>query len=251
MKPERDKAGRGERWWLLWRARAELYAAITPLSRCLVNSQVSKHLMFAFQPTDRVFGHALYAYPFERWTPFAVLQSRIHEPWARLLSSSMKTDLRYAASDCFDTFPFPHDNPRDVLPALEAIGERLYEARARTMVEQDVGLTKTYNALKDPACDEPRVLELRALHEEMDRAVLAAYGWSDIAVPPYCPKDDADRAALKAFEESVIDRLFALNAARADQERASAPAPKPKRPAKKAATKKAAKGPSLPGFEDE
>jgi hypothetical protein len=73
--------------------------------------------------------------------------------------------------------------------------------------------------LKDPGNDDPRVVELRRLHEEMDRAVLAAYGCADVAVPPYCPATDEDRAALQAFEDEVIDRLFILNAERAAEEK--------------------------------
>jgi hypothetical protein len=130
----------------------------------------------------------------------------------------MRTDLRYAPTDCFETFPFPKPDPRTVLPELESIGERLYTARAQLMVDTNQGLTKTYNALKDPACDDPRILELRRLHEEMDRAVLAAYGWGDVAVPPYCPLTDEDREALQAFEDEVIDRLYVLNAERAREE---------------------------------
>src|SRR5690606_24838846 len=122
----------------------------------------------------------LYVFPLERWSAFAVLQSRLHEAWARLLSSSLEDRLRYAASDCFENFPFPEPDPRAVIPALEAIGEKLYQARAKYMVETDQGLTKTYNALKDSSETDPRILDLRNLHEEMDRAVLAAYGWQDI-----------------------------------------------------------------------
>ncbi|MBN1654425.1 MAG: N-6 DNA methylase [Deltaproteobacteria bacterium] len=221
VKPERDKVRRDAHrinWWHYADKRPALYQAIAPLSRCLVNSQVSKHLIFAFQPTNRIFAHTLYVYPIEAHTAFAVLQSRVHEFWARLLSSSMKTDLRYAASDCFETFPFPQPDPRSVIPELETIGERLYQARAEYMVQTDQGLTKTYNALKDPNCDEPRILELRELHEEMDRAVLAAYGWSDIPVPPYCIRTESDQKALQAYEDEVIDRLFVLNEKRAEQE---------------------------------
>ena len=87
------------------------------------------------------------------------------------------------------------------------------------MVETDQGLTKTYNSLKDPTNDSAQIQALRSLHEEMDRAVLDSYGWTDIEVPPYCPKNDAERAAVKAFEDEVIDRLFVLNAERAAQER--------------------------------
>jgi hypothetical protein len=132
----------------------------------------------------------------------------------------MKNDLRYSASDCFETFPFPHPDPRTVIPSLEDIGQRLYDTRAQFMSDTQQGLTTTYNLLKDPDCHDPRIEELRRLHEEMDRAVLAAYGWDDISVPPYgTPTMDAGRRALEAFEDEVIDRLFVLNAQRAEEEK--------------------------------
>lgn len=120
---------------------------------------------------------------------------------------------------CFETFPFPQPDPRAVLPALEAIGERLYTTRAAYLVSENVGLTTTYNRLKDPSNQEPRLLALRRLHEEMDRAVLDAYGWTDIDVPPYCSLGDDDKKQLARFEDEVIDRLFVLNAARAEEEK--------------------------------
>jgi MmeI, target recognition domain/Eco57I restriction-modification methylase len=219
VKPERGKNNRAnyrERWWQFGEYRPGLFEAIRGAPRCLVNSRVSKHLMFAFQPTDRVFAETLYSYPMTATAQFAVVQSRVHGPWAWLLSSSMRGDLRYAASDCFETFPFPQPDPRAVIPALEDVGQRLYEARAAYMLATEQGLTQTYNALKDPACDDARIAELRRLHEEMDRAVLEAYGWSDVEVPPYC---GADAEALERFEDEVIDRLFVLNAEQAAEEK--------------------------------
>jgi hypothetical protein len=226
----------------------------------LVTANVTKHLMFSFQPTDRVFPHTLYVFPLDAFTAFAVLQSRIHERWARLLSSSLEDRLRYSASDCFETFPFPTPDPRAVLPAVEAAGERFYATRAAFMVETQQGLTKTYNALKDPENADARVLELRALHEAVDRAVLEAYGWSDLAVPPYCPITEDEQGAAQRFEAAIIDRLFALNAERAAAEQAAAPtkqkaAGKTKASANKkgaAAAKgrgKKTDGPKLPGVE--
>lgn len=108
---------------------------------------------------------------------------------------------------------------------MEDVGERLYTARAAYMVDTQQGLTQTYDQLKDPRCQEGRVIALRRLHEEMDRAVLAAYGWSDIAVPPYgTPGTDAEKLAVTRFEDEVIDRLFALNAQRAAEEKAASAA---------------------------
>lgn len=119
------------------------------------------------------------------------------------------------------TLGAPAPDPRTVIPELESIGEKLYQARAKYMVDTDQGLTKTYNALKDPTCTDARILELRELQEAMDCAVLAAYpklpgvgsadpnvpGWSDIPVPPYCAASaaevEAHQAAMQAFEDEV------------------------------------------------
>lgn len=221
VKPERDRNSRDARrvnWWKFAEAAPALYSAISGADRCLVVAHVTKHLSFSFQPTGRVFSQNLYVFPLSAFSSFAVLQSRTHSGWAWLLSSTMKTDLSYGPSDCFETFPFPQPDPRTVIPALEDIGQRFYEARAAFMVETDQGLTKTYNAMKDPACDIPAVLALRALSEELDRAVLDAYGWTDVAVPPFCPLTEEDKAAVEAFEDEVIDRLYVLNAERAREE---------------------------------
>ena len=56
------------------------------------------------------------------------------------------------------------------------------------------------------------------MHEAIDRAVLDAYGWTDIEVPPYCPRTPAERAAVLSFADEVIDRLYVLNAERAAEE---------------------------------
>jgi hypothetical protein len=100
----------------------------------------------------------------------------------------MKDDLRYTPSDCFETFPFPaalldanaNDPAHEVIrQVLKAIGERYHQFRADLMVKNNEGLTSTYNRFHDPAENIPDLLELRALHNTMDEAVLDAYGWSD------------------------------------------------------------------------
>ena len=115
VKPERDgnkRANYKKLWWVFGEARPGLYEAIALLDRCLVTSRHSKHLLFSFQPTGRIFSEATNVFALQSHSSFAVLQSRIHEAWARLLSSSLEDRLRYAASDCFETFPFPQPDPR-------------------------------------------------------------------------------------------------------------------------------------------
>jgi type I restriction-modification system DNA methylase subunit len=211
---ERDKRGTYKTyWWRPGESGGALRAALNGHARCLVSANVTKHLMFSFQSADYFFSQTLYAFALDDFARFAVLQSRVHEPWARLLSSSMRTDLRYSASECFDTFPFP-----DPLPAsLERAGQAFYEARAAYMTKHRRGLTETYNRMKEASEDDAEIVALRRLSEAMDREVLGAYGWGDLVVPAFeAAEGDAGRGR---FEEEVVDRLFALNGERAERER--------------------------------
>jgi len=214
------------RWWQFANPRDEMRKQLYGLSTCLVSARVTSHLCVSFQPTSRVFSDQLVVFALTTHTALSVLQSRLHEVWARALSSSLLDALRYSVSDCFEAFAFPRPDPRSVLPALEDVGQRLYEFRAKYMVEENVGLTITYNRLKDSRCTDARILELRRLHEEMDRKVLDAYAegdpegrWLEVDVPSYCPMNDDDKKRLEVFEDAVIDRLFVLNAKRAAEER--------------------------------
>lgn len=227
VKPERDRLGDStdsrrmkQYWWQYYgRDRPEMVRALADCGRCLAVSRVTKHLCFSFQSTKKLYSEAVYLFALESYSAFAVLQSRLHEAWTRLFASSMRSDLRYAAASCFEPFAFPEADPRTAVPGLEDIGQRLYGTRAKYMLETQQGLTQTYNKLKDSACHDAPIIELRRLHEEMDRAVLDAYTWRDIKVPPYCPATPAEHKALEHFQEEVIDRLFVLNAQRAEEER--------------------------------
>ena len=81
--------------------------------------------------------------------------------------------------DCFETFPFPENYRTN--PALEAAGKTYHHFRAELMVARNEGMTKTYNRFHDANETSGDIVRLRELHAEMDRAVLRAYGWSDLA----------------------------------------------------------------------
>jgi len=54
------------------------------------------------------------------------------------------------------------------------------------MTEHQQGLTKTYNRFHDPYEKSPEIEKLRELQAAMDRAVLEAYGWHDLAQRAHC-----------------------------------------------------------------
>ena len=238
VKPERAKKD-GKKyprmvheWWKHWNARPELHAAIAGLQRVLAISRVGQHAAFTFLPNGMVYSDALIVFPFTTHAAFCALQSRVHEIWARFFGSSMKDDLRYTPSDCFETFPFP--GHWETHPALEAAGREYHGFRAALLVRNGEGLTRTYNRFHDRDENAPDIARLRDLHADMDRAVLDAYGWRD--VPTDCDFlldyeiDEETWGGKKkpyryrwpdAVRDEVLARLLELNAERAEAERLS------------------------------
>ena len=231
-KPERDVQKRKalrERWWQYADKRPGLYTAIENLRRVLVVSQVTQYLAFSFLKSGTVYSQRLYVFGNETDSFFAILQSSVHEVWARFFGSSLEDRFVYAASDCFETFPFPVG--WNTHPRLELTGTDYYRLRADLMDRHAEGLTKTYNRFHDPDETGPEIANLRDLHATMDRAVLGAYGWSDI--PTECEFlldyeiDDEEWGNRKKpyryrwpneVRDEVLARLLELNAERARQE---------------------------------
>ena len=218
-----------QRWWRFANDRPELRSAIHDLKRVLAVSRVGQHLAFASLPNGMVYADSTIVFSLDSFSAFSALQSRPHEIWTRFFASSMKDDLRYTPSDCFETFPFPADWA--ARPDLEAPGNAYYDYRAALMVENNEGLTKTYNRFHDPNEGSPAIAKLRDLHAAMDRAVLAAYGWQDI--PTDCQFlldyeiDEAEWGTKKKpyryrwpneVRDEVLARLLELNAQHATQE---------------------------------
>ena len=186
VKPERmtkNNPDASRCWWRFLRPRPELYSTITGLSRVLaITCSATPWMAFTLVPAKTVFANTLAIIALEKFSALAILQSRIHEIWARVLASSMKDDMRYTPTDCFETFPFPAnvlDNPD-----LENAGKAYYEFRAQLMIRNNQGLTETYNRFHNPAESSADFVTLRELHDQLDRAVLKAYGWTDIQ--PVC-----------------------------------------------------------------
>ena len=104
------------------------------------------------------------------------------------------------------------------------------------MRSNNEGLTKTYNRFHDPDETSPDILHLRDLHAAMDRAVLDAYGWTDLQptaefLLDYEPDEEDEQAGKRKkkpwrlrwpdpIRDEVLARLLDLNAKRAAAERA-------------------------------
>lgn len=225
VKPEREKLsdnpdGRHRKrfWWQWGRDTPGLFSAIKSLKRVLICSRIQPHWCISFVDTGPVFSESTVVFALDTYSAFAVLQSRVHEAFARRMGSSMKDDLRYTPSDCFEPFPFP--NPSG---ALESLGAEYHEYRETLMIKYQQGLTAVYNRFHDPKDQTPELQTLRRLHGRLDRATFDAYHWTDLS--PQCeflPDSRANHGSKTIYRyqwpnalcDEVLQRLLELNRAR-------------------------------------
>jgi hypothetical protein len=192
------------------------------------------------------------------------LSSVVGVTWSAAAGGRMGVgnDLRYHTTTCFDPLPFPdlrngcgshlgvtctakfgetgspESDDTTPIDRIRHVAEQLENHRKRQqLAHADLTLTGMYNALEKLRSGEPltakeRVIHgqglvsvLRQIHDELDAAVLEAYGWSDllpllrVAHGNDAPADGQTRdEAKRAFEEAVLERLVALNAERAAEE---------------------------------
>ena len=181
-----------KRWWQFWNPRPALRLAIANLERVGICGLTGKRLILVWGPTDWRPSHACGVFAFEDDYNFGVIASSVHDIWTRANASTLKGDLRYTPSTAFETFPFPSPS--------EAQRERISSA-SRDVVSQrriacdstEIGLTKVYNLM-----DEGGFVDLKRAHEELDRAVMDAYGWP---------------VELLDSPTELLDRLYDLNEA--------------------------------------
>ncbi len=198
VRPVRENVRRAryrDRWWLHAEAIPGMRRALPHLTRYIATPETAKHRLFVWLGTQILADHALVVFMRDDDYTFGVLQSRVHELWARGTGTQLReveSGFRYTPTTTFETFPFPH--PTD--EQRERVGEA-----ARRLVELRDGWLNPPNL--DPADLEKRTLTnlynqrptwLDHAHAALDAAVFATYGW---------PADLPD--------PEILERLLALN----------------------------------------
>jgi hypothetical protein len=257
VKPFRDKVTKQVHepdYWKFWDKRIDSYDRIRKLPRVLFHGFNTKYVSFSFVPTGLIYAGPHLVFGLDRYEHFSVLQSSFHSLWADKYCSTLGSGFRYAVSDLFETFPFPNEMLNSKVcrfSQLEVAGNAFFKHRQGLMISNNEGLTDTYNRFHDPDETSPDIQKLRDLHVEMDHAVAAAYGWSDLKLNHgfHETKQGIRYTISESARREVLQRLLKLNHERYAEEekqglhgkkKASAKSTAPK---KKAAKEKADKPP--------
>ena len=196
------------------------------MKRWIATPEVAKHRIFAWMDPSMLPSGSVYAVARDDDMAFGVLNSKIHEVWALRLGTSLEDRPRYTSTTTFETFPFPEGLTLD-RPAADTENDpraiKIAEASRTLVARRDQWLNPDpwvewknesvpgypRRAVPKPGFED-RLAErtltslyndpedwLVALHDDLDRAVAAAYGWD-----------------WPLTEDEILERLLALNAAR-------------------------------------
>jgi hypothetical protein len=216
VKPERDANNRAtyrDNWWVFGEPRREFRPAIVGLRRFIATVKTAKHRVFQFLDSGIIPDSKLIVFPFDDAHFLGVLSSRIHLVWIQATQALLEDRPTYVKSNSFEKFSFPLCGEKEKARIRE-LAEALDAHRKQVQAKHGVTLTGLYNVLEKIHAEETLtekekfvhdrglVSTLKSLHDDLDAAVSAAYGWP---------------ATLTDAE--ILDRLVALNAERAAEEK--------------------------------
>ncbi|WP_206026387.1 hypothetical protein [Roseimicrobium sp. ORNL1] len=200
-------------WWLFRRSNEQVRGAIRNLPRFIVTVETAKHRIFSFVEALTKPEHKLVVIGSDDAHVLGVVSSNIHVKWALAQGALLEDRPVYPKSECFDPFPFPLCGEEEK-HRIRTLAEELDAHRKRAQEKHRLSLTSMYNVLeklragetlteKDKGVHDRGLISiLKQLHDDLDAAVFAAYGWPTTLT-------DAE----------ILERLVALNAQRAAEEK--------------------------------
>ncbi|GAF87339.1 unnamed protein product, partial [marine sediment metagenome] len=91
---------------------------------------------------------------------FGILNSKIHMSWVRLITGRMRTDFRYTAGLCWNSFPFPDISSKEK--------EAIFQSSISIIQARENHPERNLAALYDP---DKMPEDLLAAHTELDQVV--------------------------------------------------------------------------------
>ena len=150
-----------------------LFAQITqPLGKEFIivpstSSERRRYIPIGFMDKDTIASNAVFTITDATLYHFGVLTSNVHMAWMRVVCGRLKSDYRYSKDIVYNNFPWCQPS-EEQKAKIEQTAQAILDARAKY---PDCSLADLYDEVTMPP-------ELRKAHQENDRAVMAAYGFS-------------------------------------------------------------------------
>jgi len=143
------------------------------------SSEKREYIPFGFLKPAVIVGNANLCIPNADLYIFGVISSRMHMAWVRSVCGRLESRYRYTNQIVYNNFPWPRAPSETQQRAVEQAAQAVLGARAKF---PGASLADLYDPLAMPP-------ELRRAHQDLDRAVDAAYGRKKFSA-------DAERVAF-------------------------------------------------------
>ena len=140
-----------------------------------VSSEKRRYIPMGFLENTNFSSDAVHIIPDATLYHFGVLQSNVHMAWIRTVCGRLEMRYRYSKDVVYNNFPWP-DADEAAQKRIEQSAQAILDARA---LYPDSSLADLYDPVLMPA-------ELREAHRQNDRAVMAAYGFSQKITESEC-----------------------------------------------------------------
>lgn len=147
-----------------------LFAQITQPLGCnvivipRVSSESRVYIPIGYLDQGNIIGDSCMVVGTDDISLFGILTSRMHMTWVRTVGGRLKTDYRYSAQLCYNTFPFPKVN--------EAKKKEIEEAAEEVLITREYYPGQTLAELYDP---DTMPQDLREAHARLDDIVESCY----------------------------------------------------------------------------
>ena len=132
-----------------------------------VSSERRRYVPIGFMKADVISSNATQIIPNATLYHFGVLTSNVHMAWMRVVCGRLEMRYRYSKEQVYNTFPWPTPTESQV-EKIEQTVQTILDARAKY---SGSSLADLYDEVAMPT-------DLRKAHQDNDRAVMQAYGFS-------------------------------------------------------------------------
>ena len=133
----------------------------------VVSSEKRRYIPLGFMSPENLCSNQVNLIPNATLYEFGILTSNVHNAWMRAVCGRLEMRYRYSKDIVYNNFPWC--NPTDEQKAkIEQTAQAILDARAKY---PECSLADLYDETVMPP-------ELRKAHQENDKAVMAAYGFS-------------------------------------------------------------------------
>ena len=132
-----------------------------------VSSQRRRYIPIGYMDDSVLCSNKVRLMPNASLYHFGVLTSNVHMSWMRAVCGRLKSDYDYSIKIVYNNFPWP-DPTEEQKARIEQTAQVILDARA---LYPDCSLADLYDEIAMPP-------ELRKAHQQNDRAVMTAYGFS-------------------------------------------------------------------------